>query len=211
MTALRVILLTAAALGVAAPAQAQVYTQASLAPGQPYAIEVAPGTYMIQRPSSGRSYPYVGCGRDCAPASMPHAIEPRPAQLPAERPVRRARTHNDPALIEELRHRHTKKSDGKVINTVKIVREKPIVIERRRIVDDPPRVVERYRYEDGRPAKRADVHLDEPRVDEPRDHKKGAVRRVIHAEAEVTILGPDRMSIRLYRKQSGGGAQAQAD
>jgi hypothetical protein len=34
--------------------------------------------------------------------------------------------------------------------------------------------------------------------------------RVIHAEAEVTIIGPDRMSIRLFRKR-GGNANAKAD
>jgi hypothetical protein len=34
--------------------------------------------------------------------------------------------------------------------------------------------------------------------------------RVIHAEAEVTILGPDRMNIRLYRKRDGLDASAKA-
>jgi hypothetical protein len=43
---------------------------------------------------------------------------------------------------------------------------------------------------------------------EPREQKKGE-RRVIRAEAEVTILGPDRMSIRLFRKQN-GRAKAEA-
>jgi hypothetical protein len=194
MSVRRTALLIAAMLGLAAPAQAQVYTQASLSPAQTYAIEVAPGTYVIHRPDSGRGYPYVGCGRDCAPG---------PAQLPAERPVRRARTHNDRALIEELRRKHARKSDGKVINTVKVVRGKPIVIEHRRIVDDPPRVVERVQFEDGTPAKRADIQMGEPR-----EQKKGE-RRVIRAEAEVTILGPDRMSIRLFRKQN-GRAKAEA-
>jgi hypothetical protein len=33
--------------------------------------------------------------------------------------------------------------------------------------------------------------------------------RIIRAEAEVTILGPDRMSIRLFRK-GGRGADAKA-
>lgn len=198
MNAFRVTLLMAAALGLSVSAQAQVYTQASLAPGQPFAIEVAPGTYMIQRSGSARVYPYVGCGRDCGPVGDPRAAQ---RALP-----RRARTHNDPGLIEELRRRHAKKTDGKVVNTTRIVRDKPIVIEHRRIVDDPPRVIERIQYEDGTPVKRADVQRDEPR--EPR---KGAERRVIRAEAEVTILGPDRMSIRLFRKQSGRSAKAEAE
>ena len=35
--------------------------------------------------------------------------------------------------------------------------------------------------------------------------------RVIRAEAEVTIIGPDRMSIRLFRKRKGGDANARAE
>ena len=201
MRPLRAALLTAA-LRLAGPAQAQVYTQGSLAPGQPYAIEVAPGTYMIQRSGSARTYPYVNCGRDCAPAVAPRSHERRHAQ-PTE--PRHARTHNDPGLIEELRRRHARKSDGKAINTVKVVREKPVVVEHRRIVDDPPHVIERVHYDDGRPARRANVQIDEPR---PPD--QGGVQRVIRAEAEVTILGPDRMSIRLFRKGDGRRAKAEA-
>jgi hypothetical protein len=34
--------------------------------------------------------------------------------------------------------------------------------------------------------------------------------RTIRAEAEITILGPDRMSIRLFRRQEGGDANAKA-
>jgi hypothetical protein len=90
----RATLLIAAVPGFAAAAQAQVYTQASLAPGQPYAIEVAPGTYMIQHAGSARAYPYVGCGRDCAPVAEPRSSAGRASP-------RRARTHNDPALIDE--------------------------------------------------------------------------------------------------------------
>ena len=36
-------------------------------------------------------------------------------------------------------------------------------------------------------------------------------KRVIRAEAEVTILGPDRMSIRLFRKGHKGGGDANAE
>ena len=199
MSALRLAFPVVATLGLTAPVQAQVYTPASLVPSQPYAVEVAPGTYMIQRTGSARNYPYVGCGRDCAPVAEPRAIERR---APQRTSPRRARTHNDPALIDELRRKHAKKGDGKVINTTKIVREKPVVIEHRRVVDDPPRVIERVQYEDGTPARRADVQIGEPR--------KGGAQRVIRAEAEVTILGPDRMSIRLFRKQSGRAAKAEA-
>jgi hypothetical protein len=36
-------------------------------------------------------------------------------------------------------------------------------------------------------------------------------QRVIRAEAEVTILGPDRMTIRLFRKGQGSNAKSRAD
>ena len=45
-----------------------------------------------------------------------------------------------------------------------------------------------------------------------RPAKGKAEKRVIRAEAEVTILGPDRMSIRLFRKRKGGAdAKAEAE
>ena len=37
--------------------------------------------------------------------------------------------------------------------------------------------------------------------------RKRQAARVIRAEAEVTILGPDRMSIRLFRKGTGRAAK----
>jgi hypothetical protein len=154
MSAIRATLLIAAVLGFAAAAQAQVYTQASLAPGQPYAIEVAPGTYMIQHAGSARAYPYVRCGRDCAPVAEPRSSAGRASP-------RRARTGS--CADRRVCRKHAKKRDGKVINTTKIVREKPIVIEHRRVIDDPPREIERVHHEDGPPARRADVQMDEPR------------------------------------------------
>ena len=69
----------------------------------------------------------------------------------------------------------------KVVNTTRIVREKPVVIVHRRVVDDPPL-----------PPKRRGLLMRRVRRGPP---------RVIRAEAEITILGPDRMSIRLYRKR----------
>jgi hypothetical protein len=190
-----------AAAGVL-PAQAQSYQMASaqpaplypyeLQPGQSYAVEVAPGTYVIHRPSPARDYPYVRCVNGCEktvrrPAR--HAARPLREPRRFDRPPRR----NDPALIDELRTRITKKDKTKktpkikteVIHTTKVVRDPPVVIEHRRVVEDPPRVIERRHYVD-----------DAPRQDAPRKEEK----RVIHAEAEVTILGPDRMSIRLFRK-----------
>ena len=72
-----------------------------------------------------------------------------------------------------------------VINTV---REEPVVIETERVVDEPPRVIERRHVVEG-----------------------SGQQRVIRAEAEVTILGPDRMNIRLFRKGRGSRVNAPVD
>jgi hypothetical protein len=45
-------------------------------------------------------------------------------------------------------------------------------------------------------------------TDAPRENGK---QRVIRAEAEVTILGPNRMNIRLFRKGQGSSVKAPAD
>ena len=198
------ILALAAAAMLPAAAQAQAYASAQPAPlypyavqpgqaAQPYAVEVAPGRYVIHRPAAS-AYPYVNCARDCQATPEHHA----------RRRAERASLHNDPVLIEELRRRRVKRD---VVNTTRIVREKPIVIEHQRVVDDPPRVIERRHYVEDQPKPRKRVATVESEVAPPlaRDGKS----RVIHAEAEVTILGPDRMSIRLFRKR-GGDAKAEA-
>jgi hypothetical protein len=150
----------------------------------------------------------------------------------------RPRTHANRELIEELVKRHAKTGiKTKVVNTTKVVREKPVVIEHERVVDDPPRVIERrhitedapgrglikHRREVGQedvviepggaPAKakrsaKAKRAVREAKTNEP---KESAGKRVIRAEAEVTILGPDRMSIRLFRKGQKTGRDANAE
>ena len=84
-----------------------------------------------------------------------------------------------------------------MINTKKIVRDPPVIVETQRVVDDPPRVVER----------RHDVEDADSSMRGGRDDNK---KRVIKADAEITILGPDRMSIRLFRKGRGGNANVPA-
>jgi hypothetical protein len=119
----------------------------------------------------------------------------------------------DPVLVEELRKkRHKKKdvvvSDGKKeteIDTKRIVREKPVVRRHIRFVDDPPIVVQREISEQGQVLSEQRVPAVQAQVPAPIGGG-----RVIHAEAEVTILGPDRMNIRLYRKNDGRDAQAKA-
>lgn len=154
----------------AVPAQAQWYgpayvpaTRYQYVPqyGQPYAVEVAPNTYVIRRPAPGRAYRHVRC-RTCG-------------------------TRADVRLRAGYR-------------TTKIVRDPPIVIETRRVVDDPPRVIERRHVVEDAPAS---TQRNAAVADEADTGKRGRGnphRRVIHADAEVTIIEPDRMIIRLTRK-----------
>ena len=204
-------------------AQAQWYSSYPQAPAypygmppqQPYAVEVAPNTYVIHRAEKRRN---------------PHVREVGSEQ-PAAEP--RHYTHNDPALIEELAKRRSK---VKVVNihTTKVVRDKPVVIEHERVVEDPPRVIERRHITEDAPGRglihpRREVGQEDVVIEpggsqgEPKRTAKGrhAVReantkeantkRVIKADAEVTILGPDRMSIRLFRKGHGNGRDANAE
>jgi hypothetical protein len=198
-----------------AGAQAQWYSSYPQAPAnpygvspqQPYAVEVAPNTYVIHRAEKRRN-PHVRDVESDQPAAEP-----------------RRNTHNDPALVEELAKRRSK---VKVINThtTRIVRDKPVVIEHERVVEDPPRVIERRHITEDVPGRGLIKHRREvgqediviepggPQRETKRKHavhdakatktKEVDGKRVIRAEAEVTILGPDRMSIRLFRKGHNG-------
>jgi len=204
-------LAAAAAAGImAGHAQAQTYGAAysqlpplyPYAAAQPYAVEVSPGVYMIHRPAT-----------DGATGGRPrHERNALKDTSGSDRPRKPA----DRALIEELRQRGQAKEQVKesTINTRRIVREAPVVRETTRVVDDPPRVIERRHIVEDLPpvpskrraqaAAAAEVATDAPA------NAGDAKRRVIRAEAEVTILGPDRMSIRLFRKNSAGNANASA-
>jgi hypothetical protein len=151
---------------------------------QPFAIEVAPGTYVIQRP-------------DEAPIHRQRTHRAAPAAKPL-------RTRNDPRLIEELHQRAAGRTSA--VNTTKVVRHKPKVVETTRYVDDPPRVVERYTVVDDAKGQKKVVAEAAP----SEKKRKGGEneKRVIQADAEITILGPDRMTIQLYRKGERGKASA---
>jgi hypothetical protein len=198
------VLLVSAAVLMPAGAQAQWYSSAASPPplypyavraDRPYAVEVAPNTYVIQRPAARRQSHVQGGNADVT--------------------ATRGHGKTDPALIDELRKRP--KVTRPVLETTAVVREKPVVIETKRYVDDPPRVIERYSVVDDKVADAKPAHAKSKRVataetgDAPvADKRKGKdeVKRVINAEAEVTILGPDRMSIRLFRKGSKANASA---
>jgi hypothetical protein len=194
----------------AAGAQAQWYSSVSRQPAalypydvqKPYAIEVAPNTYVIRRPSPVRARPDTDCSGGCG--HIRHVTPAAPALDKPHKP-------NDRALLEELRKRHRVKTE--VINTTKIVREAPVVIEHKRYVDDPPHIIERRHFVDDDTAPQA-VPAPQP-APAPRHRKEVVVDdgkgRVIFADAEVTIIGPDRMTIKLSRKSRAGKAKASAD
>lgn len=166
---------------------------------QPYAVQVAPNTYVIRRPAHTRAHPYVRC-RNCgsragnpAPERSAHRFD-RPHK-PANR-----------ALIEELRKRSQTKRT--IVNSTKVVRDPPVVVETKRYVDDPPRVIERRHVVEDAPVRSRRKQAFT--VD--RDISSGdSKRRVIQADAEITIVGPDRMNIRLFRKRHGRNAKPMVD
>jgi len=190
------------------PAPLYPYAMQNSAGDRPYAVEVSPGTYVIQRSAPARAYPYVRSQRGG------RGILTQPAG-PAAGKFDRPHKPVDHALVEELRQRHQSKEN---VNTTQIVRDPPVVREIRRIVDDPPRVITRKHIIEDQPDGSQTMTVEESAPEQPRqaapaqrpirdDNKK----RVIQADAEVTILGPDRMMIRLFRKGQGPKANARDD
>lgn len=223
---LRLALLIAAAPVTAAQAQYASSSPPPLYPyamqngygvqtAQPYAIQVAPNTYVIQRPEPQRDYPYV-------------SERKRKTAVAAPAPGKFDRPHKpvDHALVQELRQRVQKKNTDQAdvepakkttTHTTKIIRHAPVVRETHRYVDDPPRVIDRVVEDDSAGETPNRGLLTQPRGGTQRNIQTAAPRsndnapRVIAADAEVTILGPDRMSIRLFRKGQGPRANARAD
>jgi hypothetical protein len=200
-TALALVLFTAAS-----GAQAQTYGQPPLYPyaqQQPYAVEVAPNTYVIQRPAPIGNYPYITCV-NCSRNSSAVPV--------AQSAPRRPRQSADRGLIEELRkHNEAKQlaqqpvepaAEPTVTTTKKVLREKPIVHETVCVVDDPPRVIERRHVVVDTPLPPRRLPTQAAVEDEvtgntnlaPDNKTQDNKVRVIRAEAEVTILGPDRMT-----------------
>jgi hypothetical protein len=184
----------------AAPQPAPLYPYA-VQNNQPYAIEVAPNTYVIRRNEPARAYPYVR-DRNVTPVA-----EPKPKTKRFDRPLKPV----DHALVEELRQRNVKRT---TVNTTQVVHEKPVIIETQRVVDDPPRVIERYHVAEdappARPRRKSAAVVVKPDTGNG-DSRGNDKQRVIQADAEVTIIGPDRMSIRLFRKGEGPKANARAE
>lgn len=206
-------LAAATTLGVSAAHAQYVTSYAQPAPLYPYVVQQP--QYVYPQPQyAPQPYPYV---------QSPHVRRvPRDRSARASEPSRKV-SKTDPSLVEELRSKGRKKKiekDTVVVNDKNVaidkkivVRERPIVRKHIRVVDNPPIVVQREIDENGQvlseqrvPTVQAQVPIQ---ITSPAPAPMG-VGRVIHAEAEVTILGPDRMSIRLYRKGDGRDANAKA-
>ena len=176
-------------------------------PLYPYVVQPQANAYAIQvaPQAAPRAYPYV----------RPRKVAEPVRQSSGAKVLKRVASAGkvDPALVEELKERAAK---NPIPKKEIIVREKPIVVEHKRVVDDPPIVVQRehiideYHVKSDRPrglirnrAEEAPVAAIPPAAPPPSviAPLPGKGQRVIRAEAEVTILGPDRMSIRLFRKR----------
>ena len=207
--------MTAAAALVTSTAHAQYVRYAQPAPLYPYVVQQPQYAYP-QPQYAPQPYPYVQSGPNMRRVSR-HYAKPH-ASVPS-RKVSRTR----PSLVEELRSKGRKKKAEKDTGVVNdkdvaidkkiVVREKPIVRKHIRVVDNPPIVVQREIDENGQVLSEqrvSPVQAQIPAQVPARAPAPIGAARVIHAEAEVTILGPDRMSIRLYRKGDGRDANAKA-
>ena len=210
----------AAILAAGAGAQAQSYGAAYDAPPPlyPYVVQhpyaAATDTYAIHRQATWhahlRAHRYAHAAAHGRVAAHPTSA---PGTTASDRPHRVV----DRALIEELRRRMQPKVDQgnpdnaerTVIDTTKIVHDAPVVVETRRVVNDPPRVIVRRHLAESAPSRCRHSPIARCGID-LRARAEDDRGRVIHAEAEITILGPDRMSIRLFRKPRGAEARAQA-
>ncbi|MBV9346555.1 MAG: hypothetical protein JOZ70_11265 [Pseudolabrys sp.] len=213
MTNARRLLIVVSITLAASAAQAQTYGQSygyAPEPLYPYAVPGQSQGYGYSKQYAPRAYPYVRpqATRARASAKIMQAepredtesggdIRPRPKRTSAP----------DPSLIEELRARgKSKYVDGKRIDKVIYKRGKPIVVTNQRVVDDPPIVVTRNHVVDvpvesaADPSRGRGLMHARPQKRGMQAHADEGAPRVIRAEAEVHILGPDRMSIKLFRR-----------
>ncbi len=89
---------------------------------------------------------------------------------------------------------HAPRATAKVVHRPanEVVDERPLPRKHKRLADEVDAPVKPRVAVKPAPLTRADI--------------TGSTGRVIRAEAEVTIIGPDRMSIRLFRKRNAGPA-----
>ena len=173
------VLLVAAAVLMPAGAQAQWYSSAASPPplypyavraDRPYAVEVAPNTYVIQRPAARRQSHVQSGNADVASATRGRS---RTDSGPGGRI---AQTRQGDAPGGQDHGGRAREAGGD---------------QTKRYVDDPPRVIERYnvvddKVADGKPARTKGKHVATAETGDapvPDKHKgKDEVKRVINAE-----------------------------
>lgn len=190
----------AGALALASAAQAQYVTHYSDGAGG-YGYRNEPLYPYVVQPRYTNAVPQYGPSITYTPRTYPYI------RSQDEKPAKAKVGKTDPVLVEELRRRGKpraaaeqapaeKEIGGKKIHKTVVVREKPIVRDHVRVVDDPPIIVQR--------------EISEDQLVRGQAEPMPPAGRTIRAEAEVTIIGPDRMSIRLFRKRDGIDANAEA-
>jgi hypothetical protein len=137
-------------------------------------------------PAAGAQAQYYGTTAQSTPARTYPYVDHRSGNAALNRSHYKA----DRALIEQLHGRKPLKRI--VINSRNIVPDAPVGVETRR-------VVERHHFVADRDIRRR----------AGRDDSNN--KRIIQSDAEITIHGADRMSIRLFRKGHGSKASVRVD
>jgi hypothetical protein len=218
---LAVLAVLAAGLLPAAAAQAQSYNAAPLEayamqPKQPQPKQMTPKPHMGPAPSHMHNYH--------PQAHMHHYPSMRRTGMSMHMRPRCDRMHGrfERRVVEEFRghrRRHASYVDNTGIGNseyvrgnTEYVRDEPTVIEHERYVDEPPRVIEQQVITEEAPVRARCNRGLFVRCDggyrgigqyggEYSGEYGG--QRVINADAQITIIGPDRMSIELHRRGYG--------
>ena len=218
---LAVLAVLAAGLLPAATAQAQSYNAPPLAayamqPKQPQPKQMNPKPHMGPPPSHMHNYP--------PQAHMRHNLFMRRIGMSMHMRPHYDRMHGriDRRFVEEFR-RHHRRHGSYVDNTeigntdyvrgnTEYVREQPVVIEHEQYVDEPPRIVEQQVVSEEAPVRArcnrglfVQCNGEYRAVGQYGGRYSGEYgdQRVINADAQITVIGPNRMTIELRRKGYG--------
>jgi len=211
--------LAAGLLPVAAQAQSNIRAYSQSAPLEAYVMQpkqqskpMMPKPHMGPPSSHMHNYP--------PQAHMRHYPHMRHTGIPMHMRSRYDRMHGriDRRLVEEFRG-HRRRHGSYVDNTeigntdyvrgnTEYVREQPMVIEHERYVDEPPRVVEQQVITEEAPVRAGcnrglfvQCNGGHRFIGQYGGEYGG--QRVIDADAQITVIGPDRMTIELHRKGYG--------
>lgn len=193
----------------APPAPLEAY---AMQPKQQQPKQVNPKPHMGPLPSHMHNYP--------PQAHMRHYPSMRHTGISMHMRSRYDRMHGriERRFVEEFR-RHRRRHGSYVVDNTGIgnteyvrgnteyVREQPVVIEHERYVDEAPRVVEQPVVTEETPVRawcnRGLFVQCNGGYRSVGQYGGEYGERVINADAQITIVGPNRMSIELYRKGYG--------